>query len=305
MSCQKQRWPGGVRRVGRFGGGGFTLVELLVVIGIIALLVAILLPALSRAQEAARLMKCLANLRTIAQAAIMHATDHRGYMPVAGASFSPTVPEATPVGLGDPNRNKYSYFMDGNLLRPMGVAGSLAKYMGHPVRTDSKANLEADLNTGSMEKMFICPSDKDGGWYGYTFGQWTPSTWIGPSSKQSYAWNEGVLGIGEPPEGGVVERGCRLRGNLAKVRGAAEVFLATDATSRRDPVDGIMVYYNLYWNETLGNIMIPDGRSGGAENFDYNRHRGKKMNICFCDGHAETFVMEGKALSRVYLTKKN
>src|SRR5437868_12791841 len=74
------------RRRARFAGiirgrlAGFTLVELLVVVGLIALLIAILLPALGRARQQANAIKCRANMADIGKQLLIYSNSNNGWL---------------------------------------------------------------------------------------------------------------------------------------------------------------------------------------------------------------------------------
>jgi prepilin-type N-terminal cleavage/methylation domain-containing protein len=90
----------------RRAAAGFTLVELLVVIGIIALLIAILLPSLSRARETANRVKCGSNLRSLGQSFLLYANENKGVGPRTyyeagpGRPFTDAAPPFLQVGAG-------------------------------------------------------------------------------------------------------------------------------------------------------------------------------------------------------------
>ncbi len=273
---------------------GFTLVELLVVMGIIAVLIAVLLPALAGARHSAQQIKCGANLRTLGQAMLMNANEHRGYFPLAGYIYvngNPGIPP-TPKNLGDSSRQRYAYYFDngGNPdhdYYPTSVPAALSPYISTQVRGDSWQDVDADVTApGPLSDAFVCPSDQQ-----TIERSYAQTTWLHNAAENitrrgysSYGFNAEILGwcdMGVSSLSGHM----RLRGNSGRIPHVSDTMLFCDSPPNSQGSYEIWVHGPL---ASLGDAYM--GTSGGAigtSAFDLVRHHGN-LNVLYADGHVDS-----------------
>ena len=235
----------------------FTLVELLVVIGIIALLISILLPSLNAARRQATRIACAANIRSIGQAYQLYANEYKGAYPAVQMWHWPN-----------------GHF--GNPWYPA-PAGTQA-----PSGRPDGPSLAWQLKMAPDYRIFYCPAQEEISWFEYEERKVQWDRLPDPNYNEIYtgyfmfAGYYPLHGQGDHPA--IQGHKGKPMGTARSVRDNGDKVMATDVMIGRRPD----------WEYNWNNHLLGDGRKR-PDNPDDNHYtvNFEGGNVLYNDGHAE------------------
>jgi prepilin-type N-terminal cleavage/methylation domain-containing protein/prepilin-type processing-associated H-X9-DG protein len=254
------------RRSPRPSRFGFTLVELLVVIGIIAVLIAILLPALNKARSQAKTVQCLSNLRQMGLGMAMYQNEWKCTIPAG--YWNPAGPEK--------NLETWATLL---------VNGKYIK--GAPLLPQDQAYPTLSSWAPMTGGVFYCPegfADVSG----LSANPTTPSDGLGAVGYRARSAATNIVidvwyGINastqENPNGGAGYKSLPTKTLPTELNSGGRDWSVTKATVIHRPTELVLLYDGIWMNQSTGNANRVNGR----------HNKGKFTNLLFCDGHAATY----------------
>jgi prepilin-type N-terminal cleavage/methylation domain-containing protein/prepilin-type processing-associated H-X9-DG protein len=244
----------------------FTLVELLVVIGVIAVLIGILLPALNSARRAARTAACLSNLRQIGIAAMSYGAQYKNYTVPGYANIGVSL-----TGVTDADAENYATMLVNERL------------------TNAPSVPDMNASPSSEASIFRCPSGTED----YMFNQFSAAGGTAPTpASRTDAVTFRPLRTQSKSTGVIIDTWYGINCTTLNFNtltapcrrlpasGTNTDYRLTKMNEIRDPTRMVFLFDGIYMN------IHNDGDRVAAR---HGNNKGRLTNILFFDGHADSF----------------